>query len=73
MGRAKYTEFDFLDRKPNGGGAYGVPGAVRGFYDMQRMYGALPWQRTVAPGEAYAATGFPISMRCRRDWTGRRM
>lgn len=55
------TEFDFLTRTPGGGGAFGVPGAVRGFADMQRRLGALPWQRVVAPGEAYAATGFPIS------------
>ena len=33
----------------------------KGFAEMQRVYGALPWQRVVAPGEAYAATGFPIS------------
>lgn len=55
------TEFAFLARAPARGGAYAVPGAVRGFADMQRIYGALPWQRVVAPGEAYAATGFPIS------------
>ena len=28
---------------------------------MHRLYGALPWQRVVAPGEAYASTGFPVS------------
>ena len=28
---------------------------------MHRLYGALPWQRVVAPGEAYASTGFPLS------------
>jgi gamma-glutamyltranspeptidase/glutathione hydrolase len=55
------TEFDFLTRAPARGGAYAVPGAVRGFADMQRIHGALPWQRLVAPAEAYAATGFPIS------------
>lgn len=55
------TEFDFLTRTPARSGAYAVPGAVRGFADMQRQFGALPWQRVVAPGEAYAATGFPIS------------
>ena len=55
------TEYDFLTRAPARGGAYAVPGAVRGFADMQKAYGALPWQRVVAPGEAYAATGFPIS------------
>lgn len=57
----RVTEFDFLARAPARQGAYAVPGAVRGFADMQRQYGALPWQRVVAPGEAFAATGFPIS------------
>lgn len=57
----RVTEFDFLPRAANRGGAYAVPGAVKGFAEMQRVYGALPWQRVVAPGEAYAATGFPIS------------
>ncbi|MDB5734517.1 MAG: hypothetical protein JWN16_1154 [Alphaproteobacteria bacterium] len=55
------SEYDFLTRTPARGGAYAVPGAVRGFADMQRDHGMLPWQRVVAPGEAYAATGFPIS------------
>ena len=55
------TEYEFLTRTPARGGAYAVPGAVRGFSDMQRIHGALPWQRVVAPGEAYAATGFPVS------------
>ncbi|MES2292189.1 MAG: gamma-glutamyltransferase [Pseudomonadota bacterium] len=53
-------EFDFLPRAAKGGGAYAVPGAVRGFYDLQAAFGALPWQRDVAGGEAYAASGFPI-------------
>jgi gamma-glutamyltranspeptidase/glutathione hydrolase len=55
------TEFDFLTKAPRGGGAYALPGAVAGFASMQKLYGALPWQRVVAPGEAYASTGFPIS------------
>jgi gamma-glutamyltranspeptidase/glutathione hydrolase len=55
------TEFDFLTRAPARQGAYAVPGAVRGFADMQKQFGQLPWQRVVAPGEALAATGFPIS------------
>jgi gamma-glutamyltranspeptidase / glutathione hydrolase len=55
------TEFDFLTRAANRGGYYAIPGAVRGFYQMQRQFGALPWQRSVAPGEGLAATGFPIS------------
>jgi gamma-glutamyltranspeptidase/glutathione hydrolase len=57
----RVVEFDFLTRAPARQGAYAVPGAVKGFADMQRQYGHLPWQRVVAPGEAYAATGFPIS------------
>lgn len=55
------TEFDFLTRAPKAGGNYALPGAVAGFATMQTLYGALPWQRVVAPGEAFAATGFPIS------------
>ena len=54
-------EFDFLPRAARAGGAYAVPGAVRGFYDLQRAFGILPWQRAVSGGEAYAAAGFPIS------------
>ena len=59
--RGNVQEFDFLGRRANRGGAYAIPGAVRGFYDLQKTFGALPWQRDVAPGESYAATGFPIS------------
>src|ERR1700761_6058060 len=55
------TEFDFLTKAPKGGGAYALPGAVAGFAAMHKLYGALPWQRVVAPGEALAATGFPVS------------
>jgi gamma-glutamyltranspeptidase/glutathione hydrolase len=54
-------EFDFLARAPNSRGVLAVPGAVAGFSSLQKAFGALPWQRDVAPGEAYAATGFPIS------------
>jgi gamma-glutamyltranspeptidase/glutathione hydrolase len=55
------TEFDFLTKAPRAGGAFALPGSVKGFADMHRLYGALPWQRVVAPGEAFASTGFPIS------------
>jgi gamma-glutamyltranspeptidase/glutathione hydrolase len=54
-------EFDFLARDAAGGGAYGVPGNVRGFALMQTAYGVLPWQRVISPGEGYASAGFPIS------------
>lgn len=60
-GSSQVTEYDFLARAPSGGGPFAVPAAVHGFQDLQRAHGALPWQRMVAPGEAYAATGFPIS------------
>jgi gamma-glutamyltranspeptidase/glutathione hydrolase len=55
------TEFDFLTKAPRAAGAYALPGAVAGFAMMHKQYGALPWQRVVAPGEAYASTGFPVS------------
>ncbi|MDE2182452.1 MAG: gamma-glutamyltransferase [Alphaproteobacteria bacterium] len=54
-------EFDFLAHDATGGGAYAVPGNVRGFALLQSAYGALPWQKVVAPAEGYARTGFPIS------------
>lgn len=55
------VEFDFLTKAPRAGGGYALPGAVKGFSEMHRLYGALPWQRVVAPAEAYASTGFPVS------------
>ncbi len=59
--KGRIAEYDFLAQAAGSGGAYAVPGAVAGFYDMQKAYGALPWQRVVAPAEAYAGAGFPIS------------
>jgi len=55
------TEFDFLTKAPGRAGAYALPGTVKGFAVLHKLYGALPWQRLVSPGEAYASTGFPIS------------
>jgi gamma-glutamyltranspeptidase/glutathione hydrolase len=60
-GAAQVTEYDFLARAPSSGGPFAVPAAVNGFHDLQAGHGLLPWQRSVAPGEAYAAAGFPIS------------
>jgi gamma-glutamyltranspeptidase/glutathione hydrolase len=57
----RVMEFDFLTKAPRRAGAYALPGTVKGFATIHKLYGALPWQRVVAPGEAYAATGFPIS------------
>jgi gamma-glutamyltranspeptidase/glutathione hydrolase len=61
LAKNQTEEFDFLARDSGGGGAYAVPGNVRGFAMLQAVYGVLPWQRDVSPGEGYAATGFPIS------------
>ena len=55
------TEFDFVTKAPKAGGYYALPGSVAGFTAMHQLYGALPWQRIVAPGEAFASTGFPVS------------
>ncbi|HSS13183.1 MAG TPA: gamma-glutamyltransferase [Rhizomicrobium sp.] len=57
----RVMEFDFLTKAPRRAGAFALPGAVKGFATLHKLYGALPWQRVVAPGEAYGATGFPIS------------
>ena len=57
----RVQEFNFLSRRATNNGPYALPTAARGFYDLQKTYGVLPWQRDVAPGESYAATGFPIS------------
>ena len=57
----RVQEVDFLARRANRGGPFAIPVAVRGFYDLQKAFGILPWQRVVSPGESYAATGFPIS------------
>jgi gamma-glutamyltranspeptidase / glutathione hydrolase len=54
-------EFDFLASDAASGGAYAVPGNVRGFALMQAAYGDMPWQKVVSPAEGYARTGFPIS------------
>ena len=51
----------FLSRDSAAGGAFGVPGNVRGFSVVHQSFGRLPWQRDVSPGEGYAATGFQIS------------
>jgi gamma-glutamyltranspeptidase/glutathione hydrolase len=59
--RNQSQEFDFLARDSAGGGAYAVPGNVRGFALMQGAFGSLPWQKVVSPSEVYARTGFPIS------------
>ena len=46
-------------RDAAGGGNVCGAGQCGGFALMQSAYGALPWQKDVAPGEGYARTGFP--------------
>ncbi|GAA0531742.1 gamma-glutamyltranspeptidase/glutathione hydrolase [Rhizomicrobium palustre] len=55
------VEYDFQPRDAASGGAYAVPGAVRGMALMQGQYGNLPWQKVVSPAEGYARAGFPVS------------
>jgi gamma-glutamyltranspeptidase / glutathione hydrolase len=55
------VEFDFLATDAAAAGPYAVPGNVRGFALMQSVFGLLPWQKVVSPGETYARTGVPIS------------
>jgi gamma-glutamyltranspeptidase / glutathione hydrolase len=54
-------DIEFLARDASGGGAYAVPGNVRGFAVIQGAYGRLPWQRDVVNAEQLASAGFPIS------------
>jgi gamma-glutamyltranspeptidase/glutathione hydrolase len=58
---ARNVEYDFLAGAPANGGAFALPGNVRGFEALQRDFGALGWARDVVPGERLAETGFPIS------------
>ncbi len=67
--RGRNEEFVFLARSAAAGGAYAVPGNVRGIASMQTSYGALPWARVVAPAEGLASTGFPISQALARRLT----
>jgi gamma-glutamyltranspeptidase/glutathione hydrolase len=54
-------EFDFLARSSASGGAFAVPGNVRGFAALQAAFGRLPWQRVISQAEGLASTGFPVS------------
>jgi gamma-glutamyltranspeptidase / glutathione hydrolase len=60
-GSSRAESINFLSRDSAAAGAFGVPGNVRGFAVLQAAYGRLSWQRDVASGEGFAASGFPIS------------
>jgi len=47
----------------NGHLAVAVPGTVAGLYEVQRQYGKLSWQETVAPSIQLARQGFIVSDR----------
>src|SRR3546814_19611089 len=45
-----------------------VPGAVWGWDEVQRRFGALTFKETLQPAIDYAEPGFPISERIAHDW-----
>ncbi len=52
---------EFLAGRPAAGGAFAVPGAVRGLATLHARYGRLNWSSLVAPAEQMARFGHPIS------------
>ncbi|MBR0784787.1 gamma-glutamyltransferase family protein [Bradyrhizobium iriomotense] len=45
-----------------------VPGAVKGWYDLQRRYGVLPWGDVVEPALRLAVGGYRITPAVREQW-----
>jgi gamma-glutamyltranspeptidase/glutathione hydrolase len=45
-----------------------VPGAVWGWDEVQRRFGALTFKETLQPAIDYAEQGFPVSERIANDW-----
>jgi gamma-glutamyltranspeptidase / glutathione hydrolase len=43
------------------GRAVGVPGELRGLYDLHRRFGKLPWSQVVLPAAQLAARGFTVN------------
>ena len=41
--------------------ASGVPGTVKGFWELHKKYGSLSWEKLVQPSIHLAKNGFPIS------------
>jgi gamma-glutamyltranspeptidase/glutathione hydrolase len=49
------------DSSTIGARAAGVPGTVKGLWELHRRFGALPWRRLVQPAIRYARDGFVAS------------
>ncbi len=45
-----------------------VPGAVWGWEAVLKRFGTLSFKQVLAPAEAYAREGFPVSQRIASDW-----
>jgi gamma-glutamyltranspeptidase / glutathione hydrolase len=50
-----------------------VPGAVAGWDAMRSRFGALPFNKTLAPAIYYAQNGFPLAERNARYWIAKRL
>jgi gamma-glutamyltranspeptidase/glutathione hydrolase len=50
-----------------------VPGAVRGFAEMHKKFGRLPWRDLFAPAIYYAENGFPVTELIQWDWDAGRI
>lgn len=45
-----------------------VPGAVWGWNEVLRRFGTMSFKQVLAPAQAYAEEGFPVSERIAHDW-----
>jgi gamma-glutamyltranspeptidase/glutathione hydrolase len=45
-----------------------VPGAVKGWYDLQRRFGTLPWSDVIEPALRLATGGYRITPAVREQW-----
>ncbi|MCE2492995.1 MAG: gamma-glutamyltransferase [Alphaproteobacteria bacterium] len=68
----KVEAVDFLPHAPVGGGVIAVPSTVRGMAVLHGRYGRLPWDELVAPAEALARRGHPVSRALVRRLEGAR-
>ena len=49
-----------------------VPGAVRGFAEIHRRFGKLPWKDLFQPAIFFAENGFPVTELIQWDWDASR-